>query len=158
MPKTTTLADKQALLAKMERDRQELAASATPATRGVRFGRSGAAWARTTALAAGAALGWPPFLKQPLRAMTAVALRDRFTELLNRSHVRRVSGTLSDADIARLTTLIADLRAAAARSAAPDEIEPLRSQLDAQVRRLRAMQGASTGVPAPTVVRAGPGL
>src|SRR5690606_40797296 len=58
----TTQADKQALLAKMEQDRRELADA---------FGRatgpdpSARGWASTTALAAGAVVGWPPFLKKP---------------------------------------------------------------------------------------------
>lgn len=147
MSKTTTQADKLALLAKMEGDRQALARPVAP-HRPVRS-TVGAAWARTTALAAGAALGWPPFLKQPLRAMTAVALRDRFTELLRRSQVRRVSGPLHDPDLARLAKTIAEVREAAARLADEREIEQLRQQLDEQVRQLRAMRAARNVVPAP---------
>ncbi|WP_313622819.1 hypothetical protein [Achromobacter sp.] len=152
MPKTTTLADKQALLAKMERDRQALARPAPLSKPTSSLSAAGAAWARTTALAAGAAIGWPPFLRQPLRAMAAVALRDRFSELLTRSQVRRVSGPLHNPDLARLAKSIEDVREAAARSASEREIEQLRLQLDEQVRRLRALReprSATPGVAAP---------
>lgn len=147
MPKTTTLADKEALLAKMQADRQALARP-VPRRSTPSLGATGAAWARTTALAAGAALGWPPFLKQPLRAMTAVALRDRFSELLARSQVRRVSGPLHDPDLARLAKSISEVREAAARSASEREIEQLRVQLDQQVRHLRALRASRDAAPA----------
>jgi len=144
MPKTTTQADKQALLAKMDRDRRELAdafARAAPA-------RSPAkGWGTATALTAGAALGWPSFLKQPLRAMAAVAVRDRLAAVLRRRHVRRASGALPDADVAQLAKLAADLRAASARSADAHEIERLRRQLDELVRRLRALREIPPGQP-----------
>ncbi|MBO1110334.1 hypothetical protein [Bordetella petrii] len=139
MPKTTTQADKQALLAKMERDRRELADA---------FGRAAAlanapgakGWASTAALAAGAALGWPRFLKQPLRAMAAVAVRDRLASVLKRRHVRRASAPLPDAEAASLAQRVAGLRAAAERSADAQEIEALRRELDEQVQRLRSRQ------------------
>ncbi len=138
MPKTTTLADKVALLAKMERDRQALAVpvrrSAAPRN------TVGAAWARTAALAAGATLGWPRFLRQPLRAMAAVAMRDRVSELMGRMQVRRISNPMTDPDMARLEKLMADVRGAAERSADDAEIERLRAQLDDQVRRLRTVR------------------
>lgn len=145
MPKTTTLADKEALLAKMERDRRALA---IPMTRSAPAGRSGSAWARTAALAAGATLGWPRFLRQPLRAMAAVAMRHRFAELMGRMQVRRVSNPATDPDMERLLKMMADVRAAAVSSADEAEIERLRAELDAQVRLLRAAR-ASRGVPAP---------
>ncbi|CAM3847344.1 DUF3618 domain-containing protein [Bordetella tumulicola] len=136
----TTQADRQALLVKMEHDRQELVRSFIRTAPG---GGSSAAWVKTTALAAGAALGWPPFLKQPLRAMTAVALRDRFADLLSRRHTRRVSDASRDADIAELTKLTSHLRASAATAADPQRIEQLRSQVDEHVRRLRASRNDS---------------
>ncbi|HYG43880.1 MAG TPA: hypothetical protein VEA17_13250 [Bordetella sp.] len=147
MPKTTTQADKQALLAKMESDRRELADA---------FGRAAFSgppskgWASTTALAAGAALGWPRFLKKPLRAMAVVAMRDRLASVLRRRHVRRVSAPLPDAEIARLAQLVADLRASAAQSADPQDIEQLRRQLDEHVHRLRALRAAGTDAPPST--------
>ncbi|HWL28896.1 MAG TPA: hypothetical protein VNQ97_08300 [Burkholderiaceae bacterium] len=144
MSKTTTLADKEALLAKMERDRQALAI-ALP--RGVPAGRSGGpggAWVRTAALAAGGALGWPRFLRQPLRAMAAIAMRDRVAELMRRLQVRRVSDPLPDPDLAQLATMVAQVRAATAQSADLAEIERLRAQLDEQVRRLRTLRGGGT--------------
>lgn len=137
MPKTTTLADKEALLAKMERDRQALD---VPMPRRVPLNRAGGAWARTAALAAGATLGWPRFLRQPLRAMAAVAMRDRVAELMGRMQVRRVSDPMSDPELARLEKMMADVRAAAARSADDAEIERLRAQLDLQVARLRKLR------------------
>lgn len=137
MPKTTTLADKEALLAKMERDRQALD---VPMPRRLPLNRAGGAWARTAALAAGATLGWPRFLRQPLRAMAAVAMRDRFAELMGRMQVRRVSDPMSDPELARLEKMMADVRAAAARSADDAEIERLRAQLDLQVARLRKLR------------------
>ncbi|AVJ29138.1 hypothetical protein [Achromobacter spanius] len=144
MPKTTTLADKVALLAKMERDRQALA---VPMRRSSPRSTVGAAWARTAALAAGATLGWPSFLRQPLRAMAAVAMRDRVSELMGRMQVRRVSNPMPDPDMARLEKLMADVRDVAERSADDAEIERLRAQLDDQVRRLRtarALQAAQS--------------
>ncbi|MDX3984443.1 MAG: hypothetical protein QHC88_04230 [Achromobacter sp.] len=150
MPKTTTQADKDALLAKMEHDRQVLRRAGIASARSPSFGQAGAAWAKTTALAAGAALGWPPFLKQPLRAMTVVALRARVAELLDRRNTRRVSGILPAPEVERLTRLIAELRASMARLEAlgPEvttgadaiEAERLRMQLDEHVQRLRALQ------------------
>jgi hypothetical protein len=134
MPKMTTLADKEALLAKMERDRQALA---VPMARSAPRSTAGGAWARTAALAAGATLGWPRFLRQPLRAMAAVAMRDRVNELMGRMQVRRVSNPLPDPDMARLEKMVEEVRAAAARSADDAEIERLRAELDDQVRRLR---------------------
>ncbi|MCG7327930.1 hypothetical protein [Achromobacter sp. ACRQX] len=134
MPKMTTLADKAALLAKMERDRQALS---VPMARSAPRSKVGGAWARTAALAAGASLGWPKFLRQPLRAMAAVALRDRVNELMGRMQVRRVSNPLPDPDMARLEKMVEEVRAAAVRSADDAEIERLRAQLDDQVRRLR---------------------
>lgn len=134
MPKMTTLADKTALLAKMERDRQALS---VPMARSAPRSKVGGAWARTAALAAGASLGWPKFLRQPLRAMAAVALRDRVNELMGRMQVRRVSNPLPDPDMARLEKIVEEVRAAAVRSADDAEIERLRAQLDDQVRRLR---------------------
>lgn len=142
MPKMTTLADKAALLAKMERDRQALS---VPMARSAPRSKVGGAWARTAALAAGASLGWPKFLRQPLRAMAAVALRDRVNELMGRMQVRRVSNPLPDPDMARLEKMVEEVRAAAVRSADDAEIERLRAQLDDQVRRLRtarALQAA----------------
>jgi len=130
----TTLADKAALLAKMERDRQALS---VPMARSAPRSKVGGAWARTAALAAGASLGWPKFLRQPLRAMAAVALRDRVNELMGRMQVRRVSNPLPDPDMARLEKMVEEVRAAAVRSADDAEIERLRAQLDDQVRRLR---------------------
>jgi len=144
MPKTTTPADKQALLAKMDRDRRELAdafARAVPADSPAK------GWGTATALTAGAMLGWPSFLKQPLRAMAAVAVRDRLAALLRRRHVRRASGALPDADVAQLAKLAADLRVAAAGSADPGEVERLRAQLDEHVRRLRALRAAGASEP-----------
>lgn len=146
MPKTTTLADKEALLAKMERDRRALA---IPMPRSAHVGRSGSAWARTAALAAGATFGWPRFLRQPLRAMAAVAMRDRVAELMGRMQVRRISNPSSDPDMERLAKMMADVRAAAVSSADQAEIERLRSQLDAQVRQLRTAR-ASRKLTAPT--------
>ena len=137
MPKTTTLADKEALLAKMERDRQALD---IPRPRRVPLNRAGGAWARTAALAAGATLGWPRFLRQPLRAMAAGAMRDRLAELMGRMQVRRVSDPMSDPELARLEKMMADVRAAAARSADDAEVERLRAQLDLQVARLRKLR------------------
>lgn len=137
MPKTTTLADKEALLTKMERDRQALD---IPRPRRVPLHRAGGAWARTAALAAGATLGWPRFLRQPLRAMAAVAMRDRLAELMGRMQVRRVSDPMSDPELARLEKMMADVRAAAARSADDAEVERLRAQLDLQVARLRKLR------------------
>lgn len=134
MPKMTTLADKEALLAKMERDRQALF---VPMARGAPRSRVGGAWARTAALAAGATLGWPRFLRQPLRAMAAVAMRDRINELMGRMQVRRVSNPMPDPDMAKLEKLVEAVRASALRSADDAEIERLRAQLDDQVRRLR---------------------
>ncbi|KRA02689.1 MAG: hypothetical protein ACN6O5_13350 [Achromobacter sp.] len=144
---TTTLADKVALLAKMERDRQALA---VPMRRSAPRSTVGAAWARTAALAAGATLGWPRFLRQPLRAMAAVAMRDRVSELMGRMQVRRVSNPMPDPDMARLEKMVEAVRAAAERSADDAEIERLRAQLDDQVRRLRtarALLAAQTSRP-----------
>lgn len=153
MPKTTTSADKQALLAKMQRDRQALAG---PARRSPPHDAAAGAWARTIALAVGAMLGWPPFLKQPLRAMAVVALRARLSEFLIRSKVRRVSGPLHDPDLApdlaRLAAAISDVQAATARSASSQEIEHLRLQLDAQVRRLRALRASPDEVCLPSQI------
>lgn len=146
MPKTTTLADKEALLAKMERDRRALA---VPMSRRAHVGKSGGAWARTAALAAGATFGWPRLLRQPLRAMAAVAMRDRVAELMGRMQVRRISDPPTDPDMERLAKLMADVRAAAVSSADKAEIERLRSQLDAQVRQLRTAR-ASRNLAAPT--------
>lgn len=146
---TTTLADKVALLAKMERDRQALA---VPMRRSAPRSTVGAAWARTAALAAGATLGWPRFLRQPLRAMAAVAMRDRVSELMGRMQVRRVSNPMPDPDMARLEKMVEAVRAAAERSADDAEIERLRAQLDDQVRRLRtarALLAAQTSRPMP---------
>lgn len=140
MPKTTTFADKAALLAKMERDRQALA---IPMPRSAPSGKAGAAWARTAALAAGASLGWPRFLRQPLRAMAAVAMRDRVAELMGRMQVRRVSKPIADPEMTRLAKMIVDLRAAAAMAADQAEIERLRAQLDDQVARLRGLRAPS---------------
>ncbi|WP_434643978.1 hypothetical protein [Achromobacter piechaudii] len=156
MPKTTTQADKDALLAKMEEDREALRRAAPRFSRSPSFGLAGAAWAKTTALTAGAALGWPSFLKKPLRAAAAVALRARFAELLERRNTRRVSGALPASEVDRLTRMIAELRAATARvqvaeasvgleaEAQAQEIERLRIQLDEQVTRLRALQRKAT--------------
>ncbi|MBV7483962.1 hypothetical protein [Bordetella sp. BOR01] len=144
MSKTTTQADKQALLAKMEHDRCELAEAFG---RAALPGKASRGWASTTALAAGAALGWPPFLKKPLRAMAMVAVRDRLASVLRRRHVRRASAPLPDAEIARLAQLVAELRASAARSADPGDIEQLRRQLDEHVHRLRALQAAAAEAP-----------
>ncbi|CAB3731733.1 hypothetical protein [Achromobacter piechaudii] len=156
MPKTTTQADKDALLAKMEEDREALRRAAPRFSRSPSFGLAGAAWAKTTALTAGAALGWPSFLKKPLRAAAAVALRARFAELLERRNTRRVSGALPVSEVERLTGMIAELRAATARvqvaeasvgleaEAQAQEIERLRTQLDEQVTRLRALQRKAT--------------
>lgn len=161
MPKTTTFADKEALLAKMQRDRQALAG---PARRSPPHDAAAGAWARTIALAVGATLGWPPFLKQPLRAMAVVALRARLSEVLIRSKVRRVSGPLHDPnlapelaadlapDLARVAAAISDVQAATARSASPQEIEHLRLQLDAQVRRLRALRASPDEVCLPSQI------
>ncbi|MCD0502779.1 hypothetical protein [Bordetella petrii] len=146
MPKITTPADKQALLDKMELDRRQLADAFA---RAAHAGKPSRGWAATTALAAGAAVGWPPFLKQPLRAMATVAVRDRLASLLRRRHVRRASAPLPDEEVARLAQLVADLRAAAERAADAQEIEHLRAQLDAHVRRLRELQAARVGPPAP---------
>lgn len=140
MSKTTTLADKQALLAKMERDRRALALALPRSARPERPGGAAAAWARTAALAAGASLGWPRFLRQPLRAMAAVAMRDRVAELMGRMQVRRVSNPLPDPDMLRLAKLIADVRAAAESAHDDAEIERLRALLDAQVSRLRTQR------------------
>jgi len=134
MPKMTTLADKEALLAKMERDRQALS---VPMGRSAPRNTVGGAWARTAALAAGATLGWPRFLRQPLRAMAAVAMRDRVNELMGRMQVRRVSNPMPDPDMAKLEKMVEEVRAAAVRLADDAEIERLRAQLDDQVRRLR---------------------
>ena len=139
MPKTTTLADKEALLAKMERDRRALA---IPMPRSATARRSGSAWARTAALAAGATFGWPRFLRQPLRAMAAVAMRDRVAELMGRMQVRRISDPPSDPDMAALVKMMADVRAAAVSSEDQAEIERLRTQLDAQVRQLRTARAS----------------
>ncbi len=156
MPKTTTQADKDALLAKMEEDREALRRAAPRFSRSPSFGLAGAAWAKTTALTAGAALGWPSFLKKPLRAAAAVALRARFAELLERRNTRRVSGALPASEVERLTGMIAELRTATARvqvaeasvgleaEAQAQEIERLRIQLDEQVTRLRALQRKAT--------------
>ncbi|MGE8635353.1 MAG: hypothetical protein ACN6P8_17565 [Achromobacter piechaudii] len=156
MPKTTTQADKDALLAKMEEDREALRRAAPRFSRSPSFGLAGAAWAKTTALTAGAALGWPSFLKKPLRAAAAVALRARFAELLERRNTRRVSGALPVSEVERLTGMIAELRAATARVQVAEasvgleaetqaqEIERLRIQLDEQVTRLRALQRKAT--------------
>lgn len=156
MPKTTTQADKDALLAKMEEDREALRRAAPRFSRSPSFGLAGAAWAKTTALTAGAALGWPSFLKKPLRAAAAVALRARFAELLERRNTRRVSGALPASEVERLTGMIAELRAATARvqiaeasvgleaETQAQEIERLRTQLDEQVTRLRALQRKAT--------------
>ncbi|EFF73276.1 hypothetical protein [Achromobacter piechaudii] len=156
MPKTTTQADKDALLAKMEEDREALRRAAPRFSRSPSFGLAGAAWAKTTALTAGAALGWPSFLKKPLRAAAAVALRARFAELLERRNTRRVSGALPASEVERLTRMIAELRTATARvqvaeasvgleaEAQAREIERLRIQLDEQVARLRALQRKAT--------------
>ncbi|OZI73735.1 hypothetical protein [Bordetella genomosp. 2] len=146
MPKTTTQADKEALLAKMARERRELADAVGRAAPARQPGRG---WAATTALAAGAAVGWPPFLRQPLRAMAAVAVRDRIASLWRRRRVRRASGPLPDAEIARLAQLVADLRAAAERADDPRAVEQLRLQLDEQVRRLRALRQAPADAPPP---------
>ncbi|CAB3826416.1 hypothetical protein [Achromobacter piechaudii] len=156
MPKTTTQADKDALLAKMEEDREALRRAAPRFSRSPSFGLAGAAWAKTTALTAGAALGWPSFLKKPLRAAAAVALRARFAELLERRNTRRVSGALPASEVERLTGMIAELRAATApvqiaeasvgleAETQAQEIERLRIQLDEQVTRLRALQRKAT--------------
>lgn len=156
MPKTTTQADKDALLAKMEEDREALRRAAPRFSRSPSFGLAGAAWAKTTALTAGAALGWPSFLKKPLRAAAAVALRARFAELLERRNTRRVSGALPASEVERLTRMIAELRTATARVQVAEasvgleaetqarEIERLRTQLDEQVTRLRALQRKAT--------------
>jgi hypothetical protein len=154
MHKATTLADKDALLAKMDRDRQALARPSLRRVPPVSSGLAGA-WARTTALTAGAALGWPPFLKQPLRARAAVALRARFAELLERSQVRRVSGALTDPDMIQLATMISDVRAAALRATDEQEVEMLRAKLDAEVRRLRAVRAARNAM-APVAPRVDP--
>lgn len=156
MPKMTTLADKEALLAKMERDRQSLS---VPMARSAPRSRVGGAWARTAALAAGATLGWPPFLRQPLRAMAAVAMRDRINELMGRMQVRRVSNPMPDPDMAKLETMVEAVRAAALRSADDAEIERLRAQLDDQVRRLRtarALQAAQSARPVRPAYPSGP--
>ena len=150
MPKTTTLADKTILLEKMERDRQLL--SVAPARR-VPMSTAGAAWAKAAALTAGAALPWPGVLRQPLRAMAAVAMRERFAELLRRSHVRRASDHLTDPvlnpDLARLASKISEVHSAAERGADLAEIEALRVQLDAAVRDVRARRAARVGQPLP---------
>ncbi|MFJ3464210.1 hypothetical protein [Achromobacter spanius] len=148
MPKMTTLADKVALLAKMERDRQALAVPMRRST--APRNTVGAAWARTAALAAGATLGWPRILRQPLRAMAAVAMRDRVSELMGRMQVRRVSNPMPDPDMAKLEKMVEAVRAAALRTADDAEIERLRAQLDDQVRRLRtarALQASQAARP-----------
>lgn len=146
MSKTTTQADKDVLLAKMERDRELLAISLP---RSAPVGRSAGGWARTAALAAGATLGWPRFLRRPLRAMAAVSLRDRVAELLSRAQVRRASNPEPDPDLVQLAKMVAQVRAAAARQADHAEIERLRVQLDEQVSRLRKAR-APGNLTAPT--------
>ncbi|CAM4176168.1 DUF3618 domain-containing protein [Bordetella tumbae] len=137
MPKTTTQAEKDALLAKMERDRDELAdAFARAATQT----KTSNGWASTTALAAGAVIGWPRFLKKPLRAMAAVALRDRVTNVLKRRHQRRASPPAANPEVDRLAQLAADLRQAIERIAPAEEIERIRRELDDQVARIRELK------------------
>lgn len=153
MPKMTTLADKEALLAKMERDRQALA---VPMLRSAPRSTVGSAWARTAALAAGASLGWPRFLRQPLRAMAAVAMRDRVNELMGRMQVRRVSNPMPDPDMVRLEKMVEEVRAAAARLADDAEIERLRAQLDDQVRKLRTARALQAAQASRAVRPSGP--
>jgi len=155
MPKSTTQADKQALLAKMERDRRELADAFG---RAAALARPAGGWASTTALAAGAVAGWPPFLKKPLRAMATLAVRDRLAEVWKRRHRRRASAPLPDAEIAHLAQLMADLRLSAERATDAGQVEQLRRQLDEQVRRLRELRAAETlrGAPPAGPASAGP--
>jgi len=137
MPKTTTQAEKDALLAKMERDRAELAdAFARAAT----HTKTSSGWASTTALAAGAVIGWPRFLKKPMRALAAVALRDRFSNVLKRRHHKRANSPAANAEVDRLAQLTADLRHAIDRVAPAEEVEHIRRELDDQVRRIRELK------------------
>ncbi|OZI49835.1 hypothetical protein [Bordetella genomosp. 4] len=141
MPKTTTQAEKDALLAKMERDRAELAdAFARAAT----HTKTSSGWASTTALAAGAVIGWPRFLKKPMRAMAAVALRDRFSNVLKRRHQRRADSPAANAEVDRLAQLTTDLRQAIERVAPAEEVEHIRRELDDQVRRIRELKALET--------------
>lgn len=136
MPKTTTQAEKDALLAKMERDRAALADAFARAATQMKTSNG---WASTTALAAGAVIGWPRFLKKPLRAMAAVALRDRVTNVLKRRH-RRASPPAANPEVDRLAQLTADLRQAIERIAPAEEIERIRRELDDQVERIRELK------------------
>ena len=137
MPKTTTQAEKDALLAKMERDRDELADAFARAAAQT---KPSSGWASTTALAAGAVIGWPRFLKKPLRAMAAVALRDRVSNVLKRRHQSRATLPAANAEVERLAQLTADLRHAIERVAPVEEVERIRRELDGQVVRIRELK------------------
>jgi hypothetical protein len=109
MTKIDHQAEKQTLLAKMELDRAELADAlvrSTPQT------RTSKGWASTTALAAAAGVGWPKFLRKPLRAMAVVSIRERLKEILDRRNDVRQAH--QDPEVERLAQLAADLRHAAA--------------------------------------------
>jgi hypothetical protein len=88
-------------------------------------------------------------LRQPLRAMAAVAMRDRVNELMGRMQVRRVSNPMPDPDMAKLEKMVEEVRAAAVRLADDAEIERLRAQLDDQVRRLRTARALRPLDPSP---------
>lgn len=146
MPKINTQVEKQVLLDKMEQDRRELADAISrasvpsPASKG---------WASTTALAASAVVGWPRFLKKPLRALAAVSLRDRFTEILARRDVIPGVARPSDPDVARLAQLTADLRQAVDQAAAAEEVERIQLELNAQVHRIRELKVKARVQPEP---------
>ncbi|MVW80582.1 hypothetical protein [Bordetella sp. 02P26C-1] len=135
MTKIDHQAEKQTLLAKMELDRAQLADALvhpTPETKTTK------GWASTAALAAGAAVGWPRFLRKPLRAMALVAVRQRVAEILNRrNQVREVP---DDPEMQRLAQLAADLRHAMAQAERPEDVERVRRELDEQVQRVRELR------------------
>ncbi|MVW71013.1 hypothetical protein [Bordetella sp. 15P40C-2] len=135
MTKIDHQAEKQTLLAKMELDRAQLADALvhpTPETKTTK------GWASTAALAAGAAVGWPRFLRKPLRAMALVAVRQRVAEILNRrNQVREVP---DDPEMQRVAQLAADLRHAMAQAERPEDVERVRRELDEQVQRVRELR------------------
>lgn len=131
MTKIDEQAEKQTLLAKMDVDRAQLTDALTycePRT------QTSKGWTSTAALAAGAAVGWPRFLRKPLRAMAMVAIKNRVSEMLQR---RSGSQAPRDPELERLAQLAADLRHAVAQAERVEDVERVRRELDEQVRRVR---------------------
>jgi len=135
MSKITNQTEKDILLEKMAADRRRLAEALSDGTPADPLSKG---WVSTTALTAGAMVGWPSFLRKPLRAMAAMSWRERLKEVLSQGTARYRHRRTPDPEIVRLAQLTDDLRFAVERNAETDEIARIQRELDEHMDRLRA--------------------